>query len=118
MYKIVKFGKKNINLSCPGFGMDAIYITLKNALQEFSFDKVIILFPTLSRRLMKIKNINTIYSIPVVPSLGTSSPMFKNDYYGTTKDHLSSQVEKTKKNKKLGNNLASALSHKIKEPSV
>ncbi len=31
---------------------------------------------------------------------------------------ISVPVEKVKKNKKLGNNLASALSHKIKEPSV
>jgi hypothetical protein len=89
--------KKNINLSCPGFGVDSIYITLKKALQEFSFDKVIILFPSLSRRLMKIKNINTVCLIPVVPALNMNSPIYKNNYYGMTKDHLSLQVEKTKR---------------------
>ena len=35
-----------------------------------------------------------------------------------TRGTISVPVEKVKKNKNLGNNLASALSHKIKEPSV
>ena len=103
--------KKNINLSCPGFGVDSIYITLKNALQEFSFDKVIILFPNLNRRLMKIKNIDTIYAIPLVPSSDINDPTFKDSYYGTTRDNISLQVEKTKR--KVVNDLDNIYSKKF-----
>ena len=107
--------KKNINLSCPGFGIDAIYITLKKALQEFSFDKVVILFPNLNRRLMKIKNKDTIYSIPFVLMQNINDPTFKDSYYGTARDDISSQQQKTKK--KIVNDLDNIYSkrflHKI-----
>ena len=107
--------KKNINLSCPGFGIDSIYITLKKALQEFSFDKVIIVFPNLDRRLVKIKNNDAIYSIPFTFNLNYNAPIFKNNYYGTARNNISVQLEKTKKKivKDIDNIYSKKFLHKI-----
>jgi hypothetical protein len=106
-----KINKKNINLSCSSFGVDSIYITLKNALQEFTFDKVIILFPDLNRRLLRIKNYETIYSIPLTIRHEINSPAFLNNYYGITKKNLSLGIDKTKR--KMCNDIDNIYSKKI-----
>jgi hypothetical protein len=91
-------GKKNINLSVPGFGIDTIYITLKNALKEFSFKKLIILFPNLERRLFQIGKKQNALSIPLTINMEITDIEFQeSNYYGIDSKDFLQGYQKTKK---------------------
>jgi hypothetical protein len=44
-----------LNLAVPSLGLDGIFLNLKNALDKFRFEKIIILLPNFERRLVRLK---------------------------------------------------------------
>ena len=57
----------SLNLAVPGMGIDGIFLNLKNALEKFQFQKIIILLPIFDRRLVRLRlpGVDAFCRIPV-----------------------------------------------------
>lgn len=86
-----------INLAVPGLGADGIFMNLTRAFDCFKMKRVIVLLPSLARRLLRFSVDDQHFRIPVVPSVKglRSSDSFAwfshdwlNDRYARVRDGL------------------------------